>query len=165
MPQMSWFLQFHVLLDLNMFAHNMCNVTFSWYLCHIGSLWPSHTIWLQGTCTLLVWIMAYCLFITKSFPEAMLMLFQLDSQEQYFIKAEWRIYMLQYNIPALVQIMACCLSGTKPLSEPMSPYCQLDPKEHISVKYYLKFKFFHSKKCTWKCLLWNGCHFVSVSTC
>ena len=67
----------------------------------------------------------------------------------------WRpsdAYMHQYNIhvPTLLQIMACHLFGAKPLSEPMLPYCQLDPKEHISVKLYLKFKSFHSRKCTWK---------------
>ena len=62
-------------------------------------------------------------------------------------------YMHQYNIPPLLQIMAWHLFGAKPLSEPMLPYCQLDPKEHISVKLYLKFKRFHSRKCTWKCRL------------
>ena len=40
--------------------------------------------------------------------------------------------------------MACCLFGTKPLSEPMI-CCQLDPKVHISMKYYLKFKFSFKK--------------------
>ena len=30
-------------------------------------------------------------------------------------------------------------------------YCQLDPKEVISIKYYFKFKSFHSRICIWKC--------------
>ena len=46
---------------------------------------------------------------------------------------------------ALVQLMAFLLFGAKPLSEPMLPYCQLDPTEHISVKFYSKFKSFHSR--------------------
>ena len=74
-------------------------------------------------------------------------------------------YMHQYNIPTLVQIMACHMFGNKPLSELMLPYCQLDPKEHISLKFYFKFKSFHSRICIWKCLLWNGGHFVSASMC
>ena len=61
------------------------------------------------------------------------------------IEAEWRIYAAA-NIPPLLQIMACRLFGAKPLSEPMLSYCQLDPKEYISVKFYLKFKTFHSRK-------------------
>ena len=43
--------------------------------------------------------------------------------------------------------------GDKPLSEPVMVYCQLDPREHISMKLYLKFKSFHSRKCIWKCCL------------
>ena len=48
-----------------------------------------------------------------------------------------------------MKIMDCRLFGTKPLSEPMmtKTCCQLDPKEHISMKYILKFKSFHSRKC------------------
>ena len=74
---------------------------------------------------------------------------------EYFklIEAKWRIYMSIIE-PSLVQIMACRLFGAKPLSETMLPYCQLDPKEHISVKFYLKFKSFDLRKCTWKCHLW-----------
>ena len=71
----------------------------------------------------------------------------------------------QYNIPTLVQIMAYHLLGATPLSEPMLPYCKLDPKEHISVKFYLKFKSFHSRKCTRICRLWNGSHFALTSMC
>ena len=74
-------------------------------------------------------------------------------------------YMRQYNMPKLLEIMACHLFWAKPLSEPMLPYCQLDPKEHISVKFCLKFESFHSSKCTWKCCLGNGGHFVSSSMC
>ena len=68
-------------------------------------------------------------------------------------------YMRQYNTPTLVQIMACRLIGAKPLSETMLPYCQQDSKEHISVKFYLKFKSFHSRKCIIQCRLRNGGHF------
>ena len=49
--------------------------------------------------------------------------------------------------------MACRLDGTKPFSEPMPTYCQLDPKEHISMEFYLKFKYFHSRKCVRTCRL------------
>ena len=49
--------------------------------------------------------------------------------------------MRRWTGSTLVQIMA------KPLSEPVLIYCQLDPKEHISMKFYLKFKYFHSWKC------------------
>ena len=65
----------------------------------------------------------------------------------------------QCNIPTLLQVMACRLFGAKPLSEPMLPYCQLDPMEHISVKYCLRFKRFHSRKCTSKWHLRNGGYF------
>ena len=61
--------------------------------------------------------------------------------------------------------MACPLSGARPLSEPMMTYCQLNPREHISMKYCLKFKCFHSRKCIWKCRLENSSHFVSTSMC
>ena len=69
-------------------------------------------------------------------------------------------YMHQWTGPALLQIMACGLDGAQPLSEPMLTYCQLDPKQHISMKFYLKFKYFHSRKCIWTCHLRNGSHFV-----
>ena len=72
-------------------------------------------------------------------------------------------YMRQYNIVTLLQIMACHLFSAKPLSEPMHSYCQLDTKEHISVNFYSRFKSFHSVKCTWKCRLRNGGHFISAS--
>ena len=49
--------------------------------------------------------------------------------------------------------MACRLVGDNLLSEPMMVCCQLDPEEHISMKFYLKFKSFHSRKCIWKCCL------------
>ena len=63
--------------------------------------------------------------------------------------------MRQYNIPTLLPIMDCRLFGAKPLSEIMLPYGQLDTKEHNSVKYYLKFKRFHSRKfyISKKCIL------------
>ena len=60
---------------------------------------------------------------------------------------------------ALVQIMACLLDGAKSFSKPMLTYCQLDSKEYISMKLYLKLKYFQSRKCVWICLR-NGGHFV-----
>ena len=69
-------------------------------------------------------------------------------------------YMHQYNIPTLVQIMACHLFCAKSLSEPKLSCCQLDPKEYTSVNFFVKFKSFHSKKCTWKCHLRNSGHFA-----
>ena len=63
-------------------------------------------------------------------------------------------YMHQWcNIPTLLQIMACHLFSAQLLPELMLPYCQLDPKKHISIKFYLQFKSFHSRKCTSKCRL------------
>ena len=47
----------------------------------------------------------------------------------------------------------------------MLPCCQSDPKEHISVKLYLKFKSFQSRKHTWICCLQNGSHYISASMC
>ena len=38
-------------------------------------------------------------------------------------------------------------------------------KEQTSVKFELKFKYFHSGKCIWKCRLENGGHLVSASMC
>ena len=55
-------------------------------------------------------------------------------------------YMHQKARPSLAQIMACRLISPRPLSETMLPYCQLDPKEYISMKFYLKFKSFHSRE-------------------
>ena len=69
-------------------------------------------------------------------------------------------YLRQWSRPSLVYLMACRLFGTKPLSEPMMTYCQFDHKEHISMKHYLKFRSFHSRKCIWKDCLRNGGHFV-----
>ena len=69
-------------------------------------------------------------------------------------------YMRQQAGSALVQIMAWCRTGSKPLPEPTLNHCQLDRQEQISVKFESKYKTFHSWKCTWKCRLWNGGHFV-----
>ena len=33
------------------------------------------------------------------------------------------------------------------------------------MKFWSKFKYFHSRKCIWKCRLRNGVHFVSVTMC
>ena len=56
--------------------------------------------------------------------------------------------------------MACRLDGAKPLSEPMLAFCQSHPKEHISMKFHLTFKYFHSRKWVWTCRLRNDGHFV-----
>ena len=58
----------------------------------------------------------------------------------------------------LDQITACA----KTLSEPVLTYCQWEPKECVSVKYHLKFRSFHSRKCILKCHLQNGDYFVST---
>ena len=46
--------------------------------------------------------------------------------------------------------MACLLFGAKPLSKPMLGYSQIDPLEQSSVKFWSKYKTFHSQKCVWK---------------
>ena len=69
-------------------------------------------------------------------------------------------YMRQWIGSTLVQIMGYRLDGAKPFSEAMLNYCQLDPGEHISMKFYLKLKYFHSGKCVWTCRLRNGGHCV-----
>ena len=56
-----------------------------------------------------------------------------------------------------------CLFGAKPLSKPKLGYCRLDPNEQTSVKYLSKYKTFHSRKCIWKCRLWNGGYFAQGS--
>ena len=71
-------------------------------------------------------------------------------------------YIRQWIGTALVQIMACCLFGAKPLSRPMLGYCHSNPKKLTSVKFWPKYKTFHSRKCIWKYRLWNGGHFVQV---
>ena len=58
-------------------------------------------------------------------------------------------YIRQWTGLVLVQIMACRLDGAKPLSEPLLTYCQLDPKEHISITFYSKLKYLHSRKMRW----------------
>ena len=74
-------------------------------------------------------------------------------------------YMRHWTRSASVQIMACRLFGAEPLSGPMLEYCQLAHWEQISVKFYSKFKHFHSGKCIWKCRLCHRGHFATVSMC
>ena len=69
-------------------------------------------------------------------------------------------YIRQWIWSALVQIMACRIIGAKPLSKSKLGYCQLDHYEQTSVKFYSKYKMFHSRKCVWKYRLQNGYHFV-----
>ena len=64
---------------------------------------------------------------------------------------------------ALIQLMACRLFSTKPSPQSMLTYCQLNPQEHITMKFYLKFKYFHSRKRIWKWRLQNGGHFVQAT--
>ena len=47
------------------------------------------------------------------------------------------------------------------ISEPMLECCWLNPYEQNSVKTQSRFICFHSRKCIWKCCLWNYGHFVS----
>ena len=61
---------------------------------------------------------------------------------------------------ALVQIMACRLEDANPFSELMQTYYQLETKEQISMKFYLRFKYFHSANSVWTCRLRNSGHFV-----
>ena len=60
--------------------------------------------------------------------------------------------MHQWIGSALVQIMACRLDGARQLSELMLTY--------YSMKFYLKLKYFHSRKCAWIRRLQNGGRFV-----
>ena len=70
------------------------------------------------------------------------------------------IYVGELDHSSLFQIMASRLDGAKPLFKPILTCCQLGLKEHISMKFYLKFKYFHSRKCLWTCRPRNGSHFV-----
>ena len=66
----------------------------------------------------------------------------------WFIEAQW-CHQTDVSRLKLVQVMAWCQTGV------MMSLWQLDPKKHISVKFYLKFQNFHSRKCIWKCCLQN----------
>ena len=93
----------------------------------------------------LVWVTAWCSIGNQPSFEPMMTKFT----DMYMVARPQWVNSLgpsdaSVNILTLVQIMACHMFGAKPLSEPMLPYCQLDPKEHISVKFPLKFKSFHS---------------------
>ena len=56
------------------------------------------------------------------------------------------VYMRKKTALSLVQIMACRLFGGKPLSEPMMAVYEINLEEHISMKFNLKIKSFHSRK-------------------
>ena len=49
------------------------------------------------------------------------------------------------------------------LLTPPPPYCQLCPWGDVSVEFQSKFKHFHLKKFSWKCRLWNDCHFLGLN--
>ena len=57
--------------------------------------------------------------------------------------------------------MTCRLFCTKPLTEPILTYSQLDLNWHVSMKFSLKFKSLHSRKCFWKCRLQKVGHVYS----
>ena len=73
-------------------------------------------------------------------------------------------YMRRWTGSALVKIMACRLNGAKPLSELVLTYCQLYHKETHFNEILFEIQIF-SRKCTWKCRLEDGGHFVSASMC
>ena len=68
--------------------------------------------------------------------------------------------MCQWTGSSLVQVTACGLFGAKPLPKPMLTFCQFDPQEQTAVEFQSKCRTFHSRKCIWKCRLWNGGYFV-----
>ena len=49
--------------------------------------------------------------------------------------------------PSVVHIMACCLFGTKPFYKPKLGYCKLQTYQQTSVKFWSKYRIFHSRKC------------------
>ena len=71
------------------------------------------------------------------------------------------VYMRQWIGQHWFRYWTCRLDCAKPLSEVMLTYYQLAPKEQSSVKFYLKFKYFHSRKCVWTCRLPNWQPFCS----
>ena len=87
---------------------------------------------------------AFWQFVCEEFVQQLNLLNNYEHPE-----AEWCIY-VSITRPSLVQIMTCCLLGTKPLSEPILICNQLDPKKKKSVKYWLKFIHFLSRKCIGK---------------
>ena len=83
------------------------------------------------------------------------------------IKAQWRIYasvqhtdIASDNGLSPVRRQAIIWTNAATLSIRQGIY-----KEYISVKFHLRFKSFHSRKCTWKCRLRSGVHFISASVC
>ena len=70
-------------------------------------------------------------------------------------------YMHQWFGSVLVQIMACYLFVAKPLFKPILGYCQLNHEKQTSVKFWSKYKSFHSSEnsCIWKYCPRNGSHF------
>ena len=60
-----------------------------------------------------------------------------------------------------IPVMACCWCLMVPnhYLKPIVIYFQLDPQTHISIRFQSHFRYFHSRKCKWKC----GSHFVQAS--
>ena len=74
---------------------------------------------------------------------------------------EWHHVILS----SLNKVMDFHLFHKKPLSEPTQTYCQWGPYQQISMELIPKFNILQSKKCTWKCHLQNGDHFVQALIC
>ena len=110
----------------------------------------------------------------NSFNDKSLLVYQTPS---HYLSQFWPRCMSSYGVimPHCGQVTHICIStnivsenGLLPVwcqaitwnkaAETMLPYCQLHHKKHISVKSYLEFKSFQSKKCTWKCRLLNDIH-------
>ena len=68
---------------------------------------------------------------------------------------------------AYTSINYTTIGSDNPLSEQIMVCCQLRPKENVVMKFSLKFKSFHSRKCIWKCCLqkwWSSCLSLNVLT-
>ena len=102
----------------------------------------------------ILWLQMPCLPVFPGHQQPWCWLCRIDSSPPS------ATYMHQWTGSALVQVMACRLFSAQPLPEPILTYYQLDPQEQISVKFKSTHKTFHSRKCIWKCCLWDGCHFV-----
>ena len=147
-------------------CHDDYSILDCWMLTNFNSSPPTATYMLQGTGSALVQTMACS--VGNSHRSACPRPTTLEEDREILVDFTlilclwFEIHgMRTYNFLTEFQtLMAWRLDGAKPLAEPMLTYCQLDPKEHISMKLYLKFEYFHLRKCIWACCLWNGSHFV-----
>ena len=67
-------------------------------------------------------------------------------------------YTRRWTTLVLVQVMACRLFGAKSLHEPVLPMFNLYLRNNL--QWNLNLKKINSCKCTWKCRLRDGGHFV-----